>query len=113
MDVEPNRRIVCDLECFGRPTRLRWRCRELLCSARTLTEPLEFLDAQVVLGAARIGGYPVPGEAEGWASDPFGRFPQRYFKAGEWTGHVARDGATFPDPASYPAPSAVPPSLPQ
>jgi transposase len=45
---------VRDLECFGRPTRLRiwkrrWRCRELLCSARTWTEPLEFLDAQVVL----------------------------------------------------------------
>ena len=43
-----------DLECFGRPTRLRiwkrrWRCREPLCSARTWTEPLEFLDAQVVL----------------------------------------------------------------
>jgi len=42
------------LECFGRPTRLRiwkrrWRRRELLCSARTWTEPLEFLDAQVVL----------------------------------------------------------------
>ena len=45
---------VRDLECFGRPTRLRiwkrrWRCREPLCSARTWTEPLEFLDAQVVL----------------------------------------------------------------
>ena len=45
---------VRDLECFGRPTRLRiwkrrWRCRELLCSAKTWTEPLEFLDAQVVL----------------------------------------------------------------
>ncbi len=45
---------VRDLECFGRPTRLRvwkrrWRCREPLCTARTWTEPLEFLDAQVVL----------------------------------------------------------------
>ena len=45
---------VRDLECFGRPTRLRiwkrrWRCREVLCSARTWTETLEFLDAQVVL----------------------------------------------------------------
>ena len=45
---------VRDLECFARPTRLRiwkrrWRCRESLCSARTWTEPLEFLDAQVVL----------------------------------------------------------------
>ena len=45
---------VRDLECFGRPTRLRiwkrrWRCRESLCAARTWTEPLEFLDAQVVL----------------------------------------------------------------
>lgn len=45
---------VRDLECFGRPTRLRiwkrrWRCREVLCAARTWTEPLEFLDAQVVL----------------------------------------------------------------
>jgi transposase len=45
---------VRDLECFGRPTRLRvwkrrWRCRELLCSARTWTETLEFLDTQVVL----------------------------------------------------------------
>jgi len=45
---------VRDLECFGRPTRLRiwkrrWRCREPLCPARTWTEPLEFLDAQVVL----------------------------------------------------------------
>ena len=45
---------VRDLECFGRLTRLRiwkrrWRCREVLCSARTWTEPLEFLDAQVVL----------------------------------------------------------------
>ena len=45
---------VRDLECFGRPTRLRiwkrrWRCRESLCMARTWTEPLEFLDAQVVL----------------------------------------------------------------
>ena len=45
---------VRDLECFGRPTRLRiwkrrWRCREALCAARTWTEPLEFLDAQVVL----------------------------------------------------------------
>ena len=45
---------VRDLECFGRPTRLRiwkrrWRCREPLCSARPWTEPLEFLDAQVVL----------------------------------------------------------------
>lgn len=45
---------VSDLECFGRPTRLRvwkrrWRCREVLCAARTWTEPLEFLDAQVVL----------------------------------------------------------------
>ena len=45
---------VRDLECFGRPTRLRiwkrrWRCREPLCAARTWTEPLEFLDAQVVL----------------------------------------------------------------
>ena len=43
-----------DLECFGRPTRLRiwkrrWRCREPLCSARRWTEPLKFLDAQVVL----------------------------------------------------------------
>jgi transposase len=41
---------VRDLECFGRPTRLRvwkrrWRCREVLCAARTWTEPLEFLDA--------------------------------------------------------------------
>ena len=32
----------------------RWRCRELLCSAKTWTEPLEFLDAQVVL-ARRTG----------------------------------------------------------
>ena len=45
---------VRDLECFGRPTRLRiwkrrWRCREQLCGARTWTEPLGFLDAQVVL----------------------------------------------------------------
>jgi transposase len=45
---------VRDLECFGRPTRLRiwkrrWRCREVLCVALTWTEPLEFLDAQVVL----------------------------------------------------------------
>ena len=45
---------VRDLECFGRPAGLRiwkrrWRCRELLCSAKTWTEPLEFLDAQVVL----------------------------------------------------------------
>jgi transposase len=45
---------VRDLECFGRPTRLRiwkrrWRCRERLCPARTWTEALEFLDAQVVL----------------------------------------------------------------
>jgi transposase len=45
---------VRDLECFGRPTRLRvwkrrWRCRELLCSAKTWTETLGFLDAQVVL----------------------------------------------------------------
>ena len=45
---------VRDLECFGRPTRLRiwkrrWRCREVLCVARTWTEPLVFLDAQVVL----------------------------------------------------------------
>ena len=45
---------VRGLECFGRPTRLRiwkrrWRCRQLECSARTWTEPLEFLDAQVVL----------------------------------------------------------------
>ncbi len=44
---------VRDLECFGRSTRLRiwkrrWRCREPLCSARTWTEPLEFLDTQVV-----------------------------------------------------------------
>ena len=42
-----------------RPARLRiwkrrWRCRELLCSAKTWTEPLEFLDAQVVL-ARRTG----------------------------------------------------------
>ncbi len=45
---------VGDLECFGRTTRLRvwkrrWRRRDGLCSARTWTEPLEFLDAQVVL----------------------------------------------------------------
>jgi transposase len=45
---------IRDLECFGRPTRLRiwkrpWRCREVLCAALTWTEPLEFLDAQVVL----------------------------------------------------------------
>jgi transposase len=45
---------VRDLECFGRPARLRvwkrrWRCRERLCPARTWTEPLGFLDAQVVL----------------------------------------------------------------
>ena len=45
---------VRDLECFGRPTRLRiwkrrWRCRVALCAAKTWTEPLEFLDAQVVL----------------------------------------------------------------
>ena len=45
---------VRDLECFGRPTRLRvwkrrWRCREPLCAARTWTESLEFLDSQVVL----------------------------------------------------------------
>lgn len=45
---------VRKLECFGRQNRLRiWkhrrRCRELLCSARTWTEPLEFLDAQVML----------------------------------------------------------------
>ena len=50
---------VRDLECFGRPAGLRiwkrrWRCRELLCSAKTWTEPLEFLDAQVVL-ARRTG----------------------------------------------------------
>lgn len=50
---------VRDLECFGRPTRLRiwkrrWRCREVLCSARTWTEHLEFLDAQVVL-TRRVG----------------------------------------------------------
>jgi transposase len=58
---------VRDLECFGRPTRLRiwkrrWRCRELLCVAKTWTETLEFLDAQVVLtrrtgaeGCRRVG----------------------------------------------------------
>ena len=45
---------VRDLECFGRATRLRiwkrrWRCRERLCAARTWTETLEFIDAQVVL----------------------------------------------------------------
>lgn len=45
---------VRDLECFGRPTRLRvwkrrWRCREELCCVRTWTEGLEFVDAQVVL----------------------------------------------------------------
>ena len=45
---------VRDRECFGRPRRLRvwkrrWRCREALCVARTWTEPLEFLDSQVVL----------------------------------------------------------------
>jgi transposase len=50
---------VGDLECFGRPTRLRiwkrrWRCCDLLCSAWKWTEPLEFLDAQVVL-TRRIG----------------------------------------------------------
>jgi transposase len=58
---------VRDLECFGRPTRLRvwkrrWRCREQLCVAKTWTERLEFLDAQVVLtrrtgaeGCRRVG----------------------------------------------------------
>ncbi len=50
---------VGDLECFGPPTRLRiwkrrWLCCDLLCSARKWTEPLEFLDAQVVL-TRRIG----------------------------------------------------------
>jgi transposase len=45
---------VCDLECFGRRTRLRiwkrrWRYCEVLCASRTWTEPLELLDAQVVL----------------------------------------------------------------
>ena len=45
---------VRDLECFGRPTRLRiwkrrWRCRQRECDAKTWTEACEFLDAQVVL----------------------------------------------------------------
>ena len=67
---------VRDLECFGRPTRLkiwkrRWRCRELLCSARTWTEPLKFLDAQVVLtrrtgaeACRRVGELARPGQAQ-------------------------------------------------
>jgi transposase len=45
---------VRDLPCFGRPARLvwvkrRWRCREVLCAAKTWTERSEHLDAQVVL----------------------------------------------------------------
>ncbi len=45
---------VRDLACFGRPARLawskrRWRCRELLCPARTWTETSEHVDAQAVL----------------------------------------------------------------
>ena len=58
-DVGPSRRIGCgsmsaiwsasaDRHGCGSGS-VRWRCRELLCSARTWTEPLEFLDAQVVL----------------------------------------------------------------
>jgi transposase len=45
---------VRDLACFGRPARLmwnkrRWRCREVLCPARTWTEHSEHLDAQAVI----------------------------------------------------------------
>jgi transposase len=55
--AEPHDRMpvdVRDLACFGRPARLRWskrrwRCRELLCSARTWTESSEHVDAQAVL----------------------------------------------------------------
>jgi transposase len=55
--AEPQDRMpvdVRDLACFGRPARLRWvkrrwRCRELLCSARTWTETSEHFDAQMVL----------------------------------------------------------------
>jgi len=50
---------VRDLECFGRPTRLRiwkrrWRCRQRECDAKTWTEACEFLDAQVVGTVALI-----------------------------------------------------------
>jgi transposase len=45
---------VRDLCCFGRPTRLiwnkrRWRCRELLCDAKTWTETSADFDTQAVL----------------------------------------------------------------
>ena len=41
---------VRDLSCFGRVARLavlrlRWRCREVLCSSETWTEDVEQLDA--------------------------------------------------------------------
>ena len=47
-------RSVRDLSCFGRAVRLdvrrrRWRCREVLCSAKTWTEDVDQLDATAVL----------------------------------------------------------------
>ncbi len=55
--------------------------------------------ARVANGAAVVNGTAVPAVAPpGWYPDPAARHQLRYFDQGQWTAHVADDGASGVDP---------------